>query len=149
MPKDPDANNRYEWQSWPPDSLEGMPPKRRRLVVWGLLCFFLLGALLDAALQTVKVPQPWSTLVAFMVLGAVLVPLVRAAASEARSLRAEGIEVPRYATTRKTVLVAAAVCGALWIAFAVFLIVGTPISPLLPIAAALWLTYQVRQLRWK
>lgn len=29
--------NKYEWQSWPSDSLEGMPPKHRQLVVGGLL----------------------------------------------------------------------------------------------------------------
>lgn len=26
--------NKYEWQSWPTRSLEGMPPKHRRLAAW-------------------------------------------------------------------------------------------------------------------
>ncbi|MBT2550859.1 hypothetical protein [Arthrobacter sp. ISL-65] len=34
--------NKYEWQSWPPDSLDGMPPKRRLLADWAIFWLILL-----------------------------------------------------------------------------------------------------------
>ena len=59
------SDNGYEWQSWPPDSLEGMPPKRRRLTGWAIFWFIIVGSLLGSALEAFGVPEPWrSTLVA-------------------------------------------------------------------------------------
>ena len=49
----------YEWQSWPADSLEGMPPKRRRLVVWVLWWLMLLSVVPEIVLDALRVPQPW------------------------------------------------------------------------------------------
>lgn len=86
---------KYEWQSWPPDSLEGMTPKRRRLAGWVVVFWFLvLGGHLDSAFEAVGVPQPRRALLVTAVLAAVLVPLIRAAVLEARQLGAEGIELP-------------------------------------------------------
>ncbi|MFJ5700236.1 hypothetical protein [Arthrobacter sp. NPDC093139] len=104
--------NQYEWQSWPPDSLEGMPPKRRRLAEWALFFWFvLLGGLLGSALEAVGVPQPWRALLVLAVLAAVFVPLIRAAVLETRQLRAEGIELPSYSVTRKSLIAAAVITG--------------------------------------
>ena len=58
-----DGGRTYEWQSWPSDSLEGMPPKRRRLVVWGLLWLFLLSGVLQGVLSAVGIPEPWRSVV--------------------------------------------------------------------------------------
>lgn len=68
-------------------SLEGMPPKRRRLAGRALFFwFFLLGGLLGAALEAASVPQPWRSLLVLAVL-AVFVPLIRAAVLGTRQLR--------------------------------------------------------------
>lgn len=54
--------NKYEWQSWPPDSLEGMPPKRRRLAVWALFWLILLGSVVGYGLEGLGVAEPWRSL---------------------------------------------------------------------------------------
>lgn len=142
-----DDGRKYEWQSWPSDSLEGMPPKRRRLVVWGLLWLVLLSSVLGGVLEAIGVLQPWRSLVSAAVLAAVFVPLIGGAVAEARDLRAEGVDVPSYTVTRKTLLFFAAITCALWIAFAVLAFYGEPVFPLVPIAASAWLIFQVR--RWR
>jgi MFS family permease len=145
------SDNRYEWQSWPPDSLEGMPPKRRRLAGWAIFWFIilgsLLGSLLGSALEAFGVPEPWRSALLAAVLAAVFVPLIRAAASEARQLRAEGIELPSYPVTRKSLISVGVLTGVLWIAFAVVALSGRPVFPLVPIACTAWLVFQVR--RWR
>lgn len=141
------SDNRYEWQSWPPDSLEGMPPKRRRLAGWAIFWLLILGSLLGSVLEAFGVPEPWRSALVAAVLAAVFVPLIRAAASEARQLRAEGIELPSYPVTRKSLIALGLVTGALWIAFAVVALSGRPVFPLVPIAGTAWLVFQVR--RWR
>ncbi|MBT2521857.1 hypothetical protein [Arthrobacter sp. ISL-28] len=140
--------NKYEWQSWPPDSLEGMPPKRRRLVGWTVVFWFiLLGGLLGPAAEAAGIAQPWRSLLVAAVLAAVFVPLIRGAVLETRQLRAEGIELPGYPATRKTVITNALLAGVLWTLFAVTAAIDMPVFPLLPIAATIWLVYLIR--RWK
>lgn len=108
------GRQKYEWQSWPPDSLEGMTPKRRRLARWVVVFWFLvLGGHLDSAFEAVGVPQPRRALLVTAVLAAVLVPLIRAAVLEARQLGAEGIELPLYVITRKSLIFVAVITGVL------------------------------------
>jgi hypothetical protein len=120
--------NKYEWQSWPADSLEGMPPKHRRLVVWGLLWVMLLNFVMRTVLDA-------------------LVPMIRGSASETRSLRAEGIDLPAFAVTRKAVIYLAITTCVLWFAFAVLTVAGAFAFPLVPIALTIMLVVQARQWR--
>ncbi|WP_458779949.1 hypothetical protein [Arthrobacter sp. D3-16] len=142
-------DNKYEWQSWPPDSLDGMPPRRRQLVVWGMWWFFLLGAVLGSALDALNVPQPWRTVLALVGLAAVFGPLIRRVVLESHRLRDEGIVLPSFPVTRKTLISLAAITAILWIAFAVLVATGRPTFPLLPILGTIWLTYQLLRLRSK
>lgn len=147
---DPGASNdgnKYAWQSWPPDSLEGMPPKRRRLAVWGLWWFLLLGVLLGSVLDSANVPQPWRTLLAVAALAVVFGPLIRGAVLETRKLRAEGIDLPSYPVTRKTLISMAVITAVLWVGFAYVVSIGRPVFPLLPIVGTLWLAYQLLRMR--
>jgi hypothetical protein len=139
--------NKYEWQSWPPDSLEGMPPKRRRLVGWTVVFWFLLLGGLRPAAEAVGVGQPWRSLLVVGVLAAVFVPLIRGAVLESRQLRAEGINLPGYPANRKTVTTNAGITGMLWVVYAVLAIYGMPMIPLLPVAATIWLAYLIW--RWR
>ena len=137
----------YEWQSWPPDSLEGMPPKRRRLAGWAVFWFILLGGLFGSAVESVGVPQPWRPLLVAAVLAAVFIPLIRSAVLETRQLRAEGIDLPSYPATRKTVTANAIITAILWVLFAVTVAIGQPVFPLLQIAVTIWLAYLIG--RWR
>jgi hypothetical protein len=140
--------NKYEWQSWPPDSLERMPPTRRRLVGWTVVFWFiLLGGLLGAAAEVASIAQPWRSLLVAAVLAGVFVPLIRGAVLETRQLRAEGIDLPGFPATRKTVITNAVLAGFLWALFAVTVAIGVPVFPLLPVAATIWLAYLIR--RWR
>lgn len=140
--------NKYEWQSWPPDSLEGMPPKRRRLAGWAVIFWFLLlGGLLGPAFEAVGVAQPWRSLLVAAVLAAVFIPLIQAAILETRQLRAEGIELPDYPVTRKSLISAAVITGVLWIIFGIAISTGQLVFPLLPIAGTVWLVFLVH--RWR
>ncbi|CAH0265168.1 hypothetical protein SRABI83_03491 [Arthrobacter sp. Bi83] len=112
-------DNKYEWQDWPPDSLEGMPPKRRRLAGWAIFWFLLLGSLLGSALEATGIVQPWRELLVVAVLAAVFVPLMRAAVLETRQLRDEGIELPSHPVTRRSMISSAVVAALLWVIFAV------------------------------
>ncbi len=145
-----DDRNKYEWQSWPADSLEGMPPKRRRLAVWALLWFVLLGTVLRSALHSAGIPEPWRSTLLAVVLAAVFVPLVRAAMTETARLRAEGVDVPSYAaypTSRKALVSIAVITGVLWIIFAISASFGELFFPLVPISCTVWLAIQIR--RWR
>ncbi|MDQ1595638.1 MAG: hypothetical protein QOH40_2194 [Arthrobacter pascens] len=140
--------NKYEWQSWPPDSLDGMPPERRRLVGWTMVFWFiLLGGLLGYAAEAVGVAQPWRSLLVAAVLAAVFIPFIRGAVLETRQLRAEGTDLPSYPATRKTVTTNAVLTAVLWVLFAVTVAIGQPVFPLLQIAATIWLAYLIR--RWR
>ena len=88
---------RYPWQSWPSDSLDGMPPKRRRLVVWALLWLIILSGVLQATLDAADIAQPWRSITYTAVLVAIFAPLIRGAVTETRALRAEGVDLPRQA----------------------------------------------------
>jgi len=140
-------SKKYEWQSWPSDSLEGMSPKRRRLVVWGLWWFLFLGVLLGSVLEAANVPQPWRTLLAIAGIAALFGPLIRGAMIETRKLRAEGIVLPSYPVTRKSLISIAVITAILWVVFAFLVAMGRPTFPLLPIAGTIWLAYQLLRLR--
>ncbi|WP_230010933.1 hypothetical protein [Microbacterium sp. Bi128] len=142
-----DGGRTYEWQSWPSDSLEGMPPKRRRLVVWGLLWLFLLSGVLQGVLSAVGIPEPWRSVVFAAALAAVFVPLIRGAAAETRALRAEGVDMPAVVMTRKALVVLSVITGGLWIVFAVLAFLGESASPLVPIAWTIVLAFQGRSWR--
>jgi hypothetical protein len=86
---------RYEWQPWPSDSLDGMPPRRRRLVVWALWWLMLLSVVPEIALDALRVPQTWRSFAYAAVVLAIFTPLIRRAVDETRALRAEGVDVPR------------------------------------------------------
>lgn len=135
--------NKYEWQSWPIDSLEGMPPKHRRLVVWGLLWVMFLNFVLRIILDALGLTEPWSSLV----LAAVFIPLIRGSASETRALRAEGVDLPAFAVTRKAVIFLAIITGVLWCVFAGLAFAGQFVFPLVPIAMTIMLAFQARQWR--
>jgi hypothetical protein len=139
--------NKYEWQSWPPDSLEGMPPKRRRLVAWGLLWFLLVGWLVGVIMEVAGVSQPWRSLLTVTGAAALFALLIRGAVLETRQLRAEGITLPSYPVTRKTLISNAVITGILWVLFAVLVIIGQPVFPLLAVLSTVWLLYLL--LRWK
>lgn len=139
--------HKYEWQSWPPDSLEGMPPKRRRLVAWGFLWFLLVGWLFGEVLEAVGIMQPWRSLLTIAGLAAIFVPLIRGAALESRQLRAEGIDLPSHPVTRKTLVTNVVITGVAWVGYAVFGATGRPLSVVLPVACTIWLLYLFR--RWK
>jgi hypothetical protein len=140
-------NIRYEWQSWPSDSLEGMPPKRRRLVGWGLLWFLLLGSVLGSVLRAAGIPEPWQSILAVVALAAVFGPLIRSAVKETQRLRAEGIDLPSYPVTRKSLITLGIITGLLWALVVVLVAIGRPVIPLLPIACTVWLAVQLR--RWR
>ena len=124
-----------------------MPPKRRRLVAWGLLWFLFVGWLFGEVLEAVGIPQQWRALLTLAALAAVFGPLMRGAVLETRELRAEGIDLPSYPVTRKTLVTTTVITGIAWIAFAVFAVAGDPLSLVLPIACTVWLAYLL--LRWK
>lgn len=143
MSPEADQNSyKYERQSPPSDSLDGMPPERRRLVVWGLWWFCLVGVLLGAALEAANVPQPWRTLLAVAALVAVFAPLIRGAVFETRELRADGIALPSHPVTRKSLISTAVITGTLWIFFVFLVVNGRLAFPLLPVVATIWLAYQ-------
>jgi MFS family permease len=117
------------------------------LAGWAIFWFIILGSLLGSALEAFGVPEPWRSSFVVAVLAAVFVPLIRAAASEARQFRAEGIELPSYRVTRKSLISVGVLTGVLWVAFAVVALSGRPVFPLVPIAGTAWLVFQVR--RWR
>lgn len=80
-------------------------------------------------------------------MAAVFVPLIRAAVLETRQLRAEGIELPSYPVTRKSLISAAVIAGVLWIIFGIAISKGQLVLPLLSIACTVWLVFLVR--RWR
>lgn len=137
----------YEWQSWPSASLDGMPPKRRRLVVWALLWLIILSSVLQAALDAAEIPQLWRSLTYTAVVVAIFAPLIRGAVTETSALRAEGVDLPSYTVTRKTLISFSVLTCLLWIVFAVLAFFGKYYVPLAPIACTVWLAVMVR--RWR
>mgnify|MGYP000385927106 CR=1 FL=1 len=142
-----DGGQKYEWQSWPSDSLEGMPPKRRRLVVWALLWLMVLNFVLRLALEAVGMPEPWLSLVFAAILGAVFVPLFRGAITETRALRAEGVDMPAFVMTRKALTFLTIITGVLWVVFAALAFLGEFAFPLVTTAWTVFLALQARQWR--
>ncbi|MEZ2388342.1 hypothetical protein AB6813_02120 [bacterium RCC_150] len=142
------AGNKYDWQSCPPDSLDGMPPKRRRLVVWGMLWFYVLGAIVAGVVHFLGVPEPWQTLLVAIVIAVVFWRLVKGAAVEERQLRAEGIELPEIFTTRKSLLLNGALILTLWVAYGVAAwMTHALVVPLLPVVGTMLVIYQYT--RWR
>ena len=137
---------KYEWRSWPSNSLEGMPPKRRRLAGWVLLWFLLLNVVPTFVLDILGILQPWRSIVFAAVMAAVFGPLIRGAVRETRALRADGVDVPAYAVTRQSVVSTAIITGLLWISFAALAFGGEFVFPFVPIACTVWLAVQFQ--RW-
>jgi MFS family permease len=138
-----ESSNKYDWQSWPPDSLDGMPPKRRRLVGWGLLWFLILGSVVGGTLGALGLSEPWRSLVSAIVLVAVFVPLIRSAVQEDRSLRREGIELPSIPVSRKSLITNSALAIVLWIVYAFWIWMSkVPVFPLLPVACTAWVAFE-------
>ena len=144
----PGEAKKYEWQSWPPDSLEGMPPRRRRLVAWGLLWFLILGPVVGGILSAIGLSEPWRSLLVTGVLAAVFVPLIRAAVLEDRQLRDEGIDLPSLPVSRKSLITNTVLAVVLWILYAVWLWSSKePTFPLLPVACTVWVAYEFMRLK--
>ncbi|GAA2851842.1 hypothetical protein GCM10010523_10590 [Paenarthrobacter ilicis] len=141
------SNDKYEWQAWPADSLEGMPPKRRRLVVWGLWLFMLLSIVLSSVLEAADVPEPGRSLVVLVGVAAFFGPLLRGAIMETRQLRTEGIILPAISVTRKVLVSAAVMTTVLWIFFVILGAIGRPMNPVVPLVGTLWLAFQLLQRR--
>lgn len=143
------GGNMHEWQSWPSDSLEGMPPKRKRLVVWAFLWLFLLSWLLDLGLEAAGIPQLWRSVLIGATLAAVFIPLLRAAATETRQLRAEGIDPLSHSpVTRKTLIFVSVFTVVLWIGLAGLVITtGGWVFPVTPILCTIWLAFQLHRRR--
>jgi hypothetical protein len=66
---------------------------------------------------------------------------------ETRKLRAEGIVLPSYPVTRKSLISFAVITAILWVVFAFLVAAGRPTFPLLPIVGTIWLAYQLLRLR--
>ncbi|KIS28928.1 hypothetical protein TV39_02055 [Arthrobacter sp. SPG23] len=66
---------------------------------------------------------------------------------ETRKLRAEGIILPSYPVTRKSLISIAVITAILWVVFAFLVATGRPTFPLLPIVGTIWLAYQLLRLR--
>jgi len=119
----------YEWQSWPSGSLDGMPPKRRRPVVWVLWWLMLLSVVPEIVLDALRVPQPWRSFAYAAVVVAIFAPLIRGAVDETRALRAEGVNVPTYTVTRKTLISFSVLTCVLWIVFAILAFLREVVQP--------------------
>jgi hypothetical protein len=117
------------------------------LAGWALFWFLILGSLLGSALEAVGIPDPWRSLLVVGAVAAVFIPLIRAAVLEARGLRAEGIDLPSYPVTRKSLISVAVITGVLWIVFGVLVFIGKPVFPLVPIAGTAWLAFQAHRRR--
>jgi hypothetical protein len=107
----------------------------------------VLGVLLGSVLEAANVPQPWRTLLATAGLAALFGPLIRGAMIETRKLRAEGIVLPSYPVTRKSLISIAVITAILWLIFAFLVATGRPVFPLLLIVGTIWLVYQLLRLR--
>jgi hypothetical protein len=59
----------------------------------------------------------------------------------------EGIDLPSYPVTRRSLVSAAVITGVLWVIFGIALSMGQLVFPLLPIASTVWLAFQVHNWR--
>jgi hypothetical protein len=81
---------------WPADSLEGMPPKKRRFIVWWLVFSCLLYPVVAFPLKLLGVPWFPAVLLAFLIFFVGAIPVIRAARKERReSLHPEHREPAR------------------------------------------------------
>jgi hypothetical protein len=111
--------------------------------------FVLLGGHLGSAAEAVGIAKPWRALLVLAVLAAVFVPLIRAAALETRQLCTHrtdrAVLLPSHPQIADLHSPHHAV---LWVILGVALIgQDQPVFPLLPIAATIWLVFQVH--RWR
>jgi hypothetical protein len=88
-------------RQWPADSLEGMPPKKRRFIVWWLVFSCLLYPVVAFPLKLLGVPWFVAVLLAFLIFFVVAIPVIRAARREHRELlHAEHNERPENEAPR-------------------------------------------------
>lgn len=73
-------------RQWPADSLEGMPPKKRRFIVWWLLFSCLLYPVVAFPLRLIGVPYFIAVIISFLIFFVVAIPVIRAARREKREL---------------------------------------------------------------
>ncbi|MDQ0241413.1 hypothetical protein [Arthrobacter bambusae] len=91
-------------RQWPADSLEGMPPKKRRFIVWWLVFSFLLYPVVAFPLHLLGAPWFVAVPLAFLIFFVVAIPVMRAARRERLELlqgehnERPGNEAPRPPT---------------------------------------------------
>lgn len=73
-------------RQWPADSLEGMPPKKRRLIVWWLVFSCLLYPVVAFPLELLGVPLGLTIALAFLVFLIAAIPIIRSARKERHTL---------------------------------------------------------------
>lgn len=135
------------WRARPPDSLDGMPPKRRRLVGWAL-GWYILAIPGLSLLRESPLPALVASLILAAVTAGVFIPLVVAERSETRRLRAAGLlPVPRP-VTRRSLITLGCMAGVLWTAAIVVMVFRSELLvPLLPLAVTVYFGVEVK--RWR
>ncbi|WP_229992206.1 hypothetical protein [Arthrobacter sp. Bi26] len=106
-----------------------------------------MSSLLQSVLGAVGMPEPWRSVLLAAALAAVFIPLIRGATTETRALRAEGIDMPAFVITRKSLIVLSVITAVFWVVFAVLAFLGEFTSLLVPIAWTVLLAFQARQWR--
>ncbi len=92
-------------RQWPADSLEGMPPKKRRFIVWWLVFSILLYPVAAFPLELLGLPRFVAVLLAFLIFFVVAIPVIRGARRERRELlQVEYNERPEHEAPRPPAL---------------------------------------------
>jgi hypothetical protein len=133
-------------QRWPADSLEGMPPKKRRLIVWALLWFFPLETVAALILRWSGLSSFATSLGVTVLTAAIFIPLGRAACLELQQRRAEGLEPPPRPVSRKAFIIAVVLGVLMWVCY--WLLMASDPRPILPIMPFL-ITGYVAFLGWR
>jgi hypothetical protein len=102
-----------------------------------------LSGVLQVALDAAEILPPWRSFAYAVVVVSIFVPLIRGAVSETRALRTEGVDVPTYTVTRKTLISFSVLTCVLWVVFAILAFFGESYTPLAPIACTIWLAVMV------
>jgi type VI protein secretion system component VasF len=123
-----------EARRWSADSLEGMPPRKRRLIVWALFWLFPLGMITGWILRWIGLPPLAASLSFAALTAAIFIPLGRAACLELRQRRAEGLEPPPRPVTRKAFIIAVVLIILMWIGYGLLMASDPrPVFPFLPV----------------
>lgn len=137
-----------DWKSWPPDSLDGMPPKRRRLVAWALVWFFFVQSIAADVLLSIGLPLILTTLIGLVITLAVFGPLLHGARQETRQLRAQDEEPPARPVTGKSLVFLAAMTVLAWAGVVVFMaLTGKPQVPVFQVLLTAWVMFHAYKWR--